>query len=156
MNVGFRAFTSADALTIRNAMPFNFSQDVKGLVAFDKDNFETLAVLVAQDWTFTTVQVHQVILKSMVIRHGWFQEIADWLFHRANRLKLLAPILSNNEDALSLNKKLGFEEVFRIENGYDYDVDIILMELKPENANGKLWNPTKLNVVTNDIQTEVA
>jgi hypothetical protein len=144
MKVGFRAFTPADALTIRNAMPFNFSQDVKGLVAYDKDTFETLAVLVAQDWTFTTVQVHQVILKSLVIRHGWFQEIADWLFLRANRLKLLAPIIANNEQALSLNKKLGFTEVVRIKDGYDYDVDIVLMELVPENANANLWKPKKL------------
>lgn len=144
MRVGFRSFTPEDAYTIKNAMPFNFSQDVKGLVAFDRDTYDTVAVLVAQDWTFTTVQVHQVILNKMVIRHGWFQEIADWLFHRASRLKLLAPIIADNEQALSLNRKLGFEEIFRIEDGYDLDKDIVLMELRPENANPRLWNPTKL------------
>lgn len=143
MNVGFRDFTESDMLTIRNAMPFNFSQDAMGIVAFDQDNYETVAVLVAQDWTFTSVQVHQVILKPMVIRHGWFQEIGDWLFLRAHRSKLLAPVISDNETALKLNKKLGFEEVHRIKDGYDFDRDIVLLELKPENVNERLWKPSK-------------
>lgn len=142
MNVGFRPFSPADGLTIKQSMPFNFSQDVKGLVAFNKDTFETLAVLVAQDWTMTTVQVHQVILNPMVIRHGWFQEIAEYLFVYAGRWFLMAPVLSNNQKAIRLNEKLGFKQMITLENAFDIDVDIVLMKLMPEDVNPKYWEPS--------------
>lgn len=142
MNVGFRAFAPADQLTIKQAMPFNFSQDAKGLVAYDKDTFETLAVLVAQDWTMTTVQVHQVVLKPMVFRHGWFQEIAEWLFARAGLLYLLAPVLSDNLKAMAINEKLGFKEVFQLDDAYDLNVHIVVMQLHPENVNPRYWKPS--------------
>lgn len=142
MNVGFRPFSPADGLTIKQSMPFNFSQDVKGLVAFNKDTFETLAVLVAQDWTMTTAQVHQVILNPMVIRHGWFQEIAEYLFVHAGRWFLMAPVLSNNQKAIRLNEKLGFKQMITLENAFDIDVDIVLMKLMPEDVNPKYWEPS--------------
>ena len=144
MNVAFRPFAYADGLTVKQSMPFNFSQDVRGIVAYDKDTFDTLAVLVAQDWTHTTVQVHQVILKTMVIRHGWFQEISEWLFTAANRIKLLAPVVDDNVKALGVNEKLGFKEILRIEDGFALGKDLILMELKPEDVPARYWTPRRL------------
>lgn len=143
MKVGFRPFTEADALTIRQNMPFTFSEGTNGIVAFNKETHATLAVLVATDWTFTTCQVHQVILNPMVIRHGWFHEIGRWMFELANRTAIYAPTRSDNEKIVNFNKKLGFREVVRLKDGYDRGVDIVLMEMKPEDVNPSLWQPTK-------------
>lgn len=132
MKVRFRPFVEADLLTILQKMPFSLSTNSAGIVAYDPDTAETLAVLVAQEWTFTACHVHQVVLRPFVMRHGWFEEIARWLFTTGSRLKLYATVPSNNSRALSLNKKLGFKEVARLEQAYDKDIDFILMELKRE------------------------
>lgn len=141
MKVVFRAFTEADRLTIEQAMPFTFSDSTNGVVAYDFETAETLAVLVAQEWTYSSVQVHQVILNPLVIRHGWFQQIGDWLFTRAHRLALYAPVPSNNERAVKINRKLGFRVVTRLKDAYDRGVDVVLMELRPEFTSERYWKP---------------
>jgi hypothetical protein len=132
VKVKFRTFVEADLLTIRQRMPFSHSENSAGIVAYDPETHETLAVLVAQEWTYTCCYVHQVILKTFVIRHGWFEEVAKWLFTQANRLKLFALVPSDNTMATKLNTKLGFKELIRLEQAYDHDTDFILMELKRE------------------------
>ena len=149
MKVAFRPFAPADQLTIRQVMPFQFGEGTNGIVAYNADTHRTLAVLVAQEWTFTSCTVHQVILNPMVIRHGWFQEIADWLFDRANRVALYAPVPSDNTKALKFNEKLGFREVCRLKDAYDHGIDFVIMELRPEHANQKLWQRQTLQEVVN-------
>lgn len=149
MKVGFRPFVAADQLTIRQVMPFTFGEGTNGIVAFNRETHRTLAVLVAQEWTYTSCTVHQVILNPLVIRHGWFQEIADWLFIRAKRLALYAPVPSDNVKALKFNAKLGFKEVCRLKDAYDHGVDFVIMELRPEDANEKLWQQQVLQEVVN-------
>jgi hypothetical protein len=41
---------------------------------------------------------------------------------------------SNNTKSLKFNKKLGFVEVFRIEDGFDEGVDYVIQELRKENC----------------------
>jgi hypothetical protein len=149
VKVGFRPFVAADQLTIRQVMPFTFGEGTNGIVAFNRETHRTLAVLVAQEWTYTSCTAHQVILNPLVIRHGWFQEIADWLFDRANRIALYAPVPSNNERAIKFNEKLGFREVIRLKDAYDRGIDFVIMELRPENANPKLWQRQELPDVVN-------
>jgi hypothetical protein len=134
VKVLFRPFAPADLLTIKQAMPFSASENMNGIVAYDQDTFETLAVLVAQEWTHTACYVHQIVLKTFVMRHGWFEEIAEWLFTIAGRLKLYALVPGDNKKALSLNKKLGFKEKVTLEQAYDYDVDFVLMELNRDDC----------------------
>jgi hypothetical protein len=147
VNVNFRPFVPADLLTIKQAMPFSASENMNGIVAYNRDNCETLAVLVAQEWTYTCCYVHQVILKTFVIRHGWFEETAKWLFSQANRLKLYALVPSDNDRAAKLNAKLGFKELIRLEQAYDVDEDFILMELKREEC--PYWKQPEMAEVVN-------
>jgi hypothetical protein len=121
-------------LTLKQVMPFSVSENMNGVVAYDPTTAETLAILVAQEWTFTSCYVHQVILKTFVIRHGWFEEVANWMFTEANRLQVYALVPSNNDKALSLNGKLGFKEKAVLEQAYDRDIDFVLMELKAEDC----------------------
>jgi hypothetical protein len=104
-------------LTLKQVMPFSVSENMNGVVAYDPTTAETLAILVAQEWTFTSCYVHQVILKTFVIRHGWFEEVANWMFTEANRLQVYALVPSNN-----------------VEQAYDRDIDFVLMELKAEDC----------------------
>lgn len=149
MKVGFRSFAPADLLTMKEALPFSASENQAGIVAYDIDTYETLAALVAQDWTQTACFVHQVILNPMVLRHGWFSEIGDWLFDRANRIVLYAGVLSNNERSLKFHSKIGFTEVCRLKDAYDYGVDMVILELRVETVNPKLWQRQTLKKVVN-------
>jgi len=134
VNVHFRPFYPEDVLTVRSQMPYAMTEATRGIVAYDADTSETLAVFVAEDWTQTACSVHQVILKSMVLRHGWFEEIADYMFTRAERKKLFAVVPDVHEKALRLNEKLGFRQVARLEDAVAEGIDYIVLELKREDC----------------------
>ena len=137
MNVAFRALVPEDMYTVNMFMPFAANAQTRGIVATD-DN-KPVAFFIAQEWTHTSAQVHQIILKSMVIRHGWFEEIADWMFNEANRIKIIGLVPSDKEKAVSMNQKLGFTELCRITDGYDHGIDYVVMELKREDC--PYWTP---------------
>lgn len=144
MKVNFRPFVTADLMTVRQQMPFSLSQGTRGFVAYNPDTAETLAIFVAQEWTGTAAQVHQVILNPMVLRHGFYQEISDYMFSRAGRKLLLATVPSDNRKALSLNRKLGFTEVARIKDGFDMGRDMVIMQLRREDLPLKFWKQSEL------------
>jgi hypothetical protein len=134
MKVRFRAFVPADVLTVREHMPYALTEATTGIVAYNPDTTETLAVFVAEDWTQTSVSVHQVIVKTMVLRHGWLQEIADFIFTKAGRKKMYAVVPDVHAKAISLNEKIGFQQVARLDDAVAEGIDYLVMELKRENC----------------------
>lgn len=134
MKVGFRKFVPADAFTVKQKMPYALTESTTGIVAFDKDTAETLAVFMAENWTATSVSVHQVILNSMVLRHGWLEEIANYIFTQAGRKKMYAVVPDGHTKALSLNEKIGFQQVARLDDAVDEGIDYLVLELKRENC----------------------
>ena len=145
MKVKFRAFVPVDAVTVRTKMPYAMTEATTGIVAYEADTSETLAVFLAEDWTQTAVSVHQVILNTMVLRHRWLEEIGHYVFTQAGRKKMFAVVPDNHAKALSLNEKIGFERVARLEDAYAEGVDYIVMELKRENC--PYWVPSALEQV---------
>jgi RimJ/RimL family protein N-acetyltransferase len=139
MNVLFRSLCQGDMPVVCELIPMNVTSDTSGIVAYDERTDKLLAVFVAQDWTATSVQAHQVILSPMVLRHGFFEECANYIFTKAARLKMYGIVPSNNEKAISVNEKVGFEELIRLKDACDVGVDYVLMELKRENC--PYWKP---------------
>lgn len=132
---------------MKQAMPFTATEHQNGIVAYNAENHDTLGVLVAQEWTHTTCIVHWVILNKFILRHGFLEEIANWLFTTAFRTKIYAPVNSDNEASLSVCEKLGFKEKTVLEDAYDDGVDIVLMELKREDC--PYWTQPELGKVAN-------
>lgn len=145
VKIVFRPLIPDDIITVQRYLPFVFNPSTRGIVAYDQNTHLTAAVFIAQEWTKTSVQVHQVIIRPMVIRHGWFEEIADFMFNRAGRLKLYALVPDNNPRALAVNEKCGFVEKARLEDAYDIGVDYIVMELKREDC--PFWHQVTLKEV---------
>lgn len=109
-------------------MPYFPTETTRGFVAYDENTAETAAVFIADNWTHNAVFGHHVILKTMVLRHGWLEEIADYVFNTAGRLKMFVGIRSDNEASLSMCRKIGFVQVACLTQAYADDVDYIIME----------------------------
>ena len=134
MKVAFRAFAPADALTVRQHMPYALTEATTGIVAYNPDTADTLAIFIAEDWTQTAVSVHQVILHTMVLRHRWLEVIAEFIFTQAGRKKMYAVVPDNHTKAISLNEKIGFQQVARLDDAVAEGTDYLVMELKRENC----------------------
>ena len=144
MNVRFRPFVQADLMTVRQHMPFSVAEGTRGFVAYDPDTAKTLGIFIAQEWTATAVQVHQVILNPLVLRHGFYQEVSEFIFQKAGRQMMLATVPSDNRKALSINRKLGFREVARIKDAFDFGRDMVIMQLRREDLPLRFWKAAEL------------
>lgn len=134
MKVKFRAFAPCDLVTVRKHMPYAMTEATTGIVAYDMETSETLALFMAEDWTQTACSVHQVIIKTMVLRHKWFEEIANYLFTQAGRKKVFTVVPDGHKKALQLNEKLGFQQVARLSDAVAEGIDYLVLELKREDC----------------------
>lgn len=126
-----------DELT--RTLPLVRQEDTRGIASVDPDTGELWGAVVCEDWTVTAVSCHIVILKSRAFRDGLHRELPEYVFNQAGRIKIMGLVPADNDKALKLNKHFGFKELFRIEEGYDWGIDYVVMELRREDC--PYWTP---------------
>lgn len=118
-----------------------FVEDTKGIIAVDEREKKVVAGCIMNNWTYSSVQVHFWIDKPMVLRHGFLEEIARYVFDVAHKDLMIGLVPADNEEALKLDKHIGFKETHRIKGGYMYDIDYVIMEARREDV--LRWLPVK-------------
>lgn len=119
---------------VTKELPVALCEGVKGIVAVDTDTNAPVGVAVMDSWTYTTVQVHFAVMRPMVLKHGFLEEIADYVFNVCSKIKMIGLVPADNEKALKLDKHIGFKELYRLKDGYDFGVDYVIMELTRADA----------------------
>lgn len=138
MKVEFREFHGpSDWGLVQEHMPLKRVEDTGGIVAVDAETNETVAMVVMDSWTWNSVQIHQIVINPLVLRHGFFEEVADYVFNVAEREIMIGLVPSDNDKALSMNKKIGFEEVARIKDGVNFGIDIVILQMHKTQC--KFW-----------------
>lgn len=114
----------------RRASP-ELTSRTRGVVA-QSETGTILAAAVFDSWTYTSGQVHVAIENVAAIRHGFVYECMDYFFNTCDKKVLIGLTPSNNVKSLKFNRHLGFREVYRVKDGYDYGVDYVVQELRKE------------------------
>lgn len=102
-------------------------EDSVGLMAYDDSGIA--GACIADSFTVTTCIVHLGVKNPLILKHGFLEEIANYLFLARDRHKVIGIVPSDNAKALKLNKHIGFEEVARLRDFYDIGVDYVILEL---------------------------
>lgn len=131
----FRGLTPAtDWDWINDRVAIQRCEDTGGIMAVDEITGKTLAAVVFDNKTQNSIQVHMVIDKPMVFRHGFMNCVCDVLFNVLGVTRLYGLVPANNEKAVKLNKHLGFTVKATLEEAYEIGVDYLIMEWKRENC----------------------
>ena len=116
---------------IRERARCHITLSSKGVIAIDK-NGVPCAALVLDSWTPTGGQFHIAVENPMVIRHGFFHAGFRYFYQTCGKLVLTAMTPADNDRALKLAKRVGFRETHRIKDGYNYGVDMVVLEMRKE------------------------
>ena len=108
------------------------TKSTRGVIAWDKG--EIVAATIFDTWTVTSGQIHVIIENPMVLRHRYIEECMNYFFNDCNKEIMIGLTPSVNEKALKFNEHLGFEELFRIEDGVDFRIDMVVQELRKHNC----------------------
>lgn len=83
---------------------------------------------VLDNWLKGSVQIHLVVVRPIVARHGFPEAVFNAAFGE-DRPMVLGWVPSVKTKALKLNKHLGFNEIHRLDEGFSPGVDYVLMQL---------------------------
>lgn len=104
-----------------------FCDDMRGVIAI-RDEF-IVGAMIADSWTYTSVQVHNAITDPICFKHGIHIKFADYVFNTCGRSQMIGLVPSDNKKALKLNLHYGFKEVTRLPDAYRDGVDYVIMRL---------------------------
>lgn len=132
MSYTFLPLSSATWPTVATVLGLRPTLDTRGIMARNNKTGEIDAVVVFQNFTHSSAQVHQMIENPMVLRHGFFTEVVEYIYNTAGLKVMIGLVPSDNERALRFNEKLGFSETHRIKDGFNEGVDMVVMEARRE------------------------
>ena len=135
MDIYFRAFHGpSDWGWVQQHLPLKRIEDTGGIVAIDREKNETVAACVLDTWTENSVQAHLIMTTPMVVRHGFFEEVTDYVFNVAGRGLMIGLVPENNEAALSVDAKIGFRECARVPDAVSEGVGIVILTMTPDDC----------------------
>lgn len=117
------------------------SEDTKGIVAYK--NRDIVAAIALDNWSFNSVTIHVAIDDPYVMRYGFLEECFEYIFSTCDKGVLIGITPADNARALKFNRHLGFEEIYRVQDGYKIGVDYVIQQLRRENCrylNGQKGN----------------
>jgi RimJ/RimL family protein N-acetyltransferase len=117
-------------------------EDTKGIVAIDDGRLCAIAIL--DTWTANSCQIHIWIDNPLVLKHGFAEEVFEFIFTQGKREVVIGVTPENNTRALKFIKHIGFEEIGRIPEGHEKGVDFILTVMRKSNCK---WLKPRLRVV---------
>lgn len=120
----FRGTTPADVALYCEKTGYLAGDDFKGVVC--EDNGRVLGVVGYDTWTPNAVSMH-VWLDNMKAISGraFLREVFDYPF-RHGRTLVVATTPADNTACLAFTKWIGFKELFRIPDGWDKGVDMVV------------------------------
>ena len=131
--MNFTAITPRDlGYMPQNARPI-MCADTKGIMAVDEEGIPQ-AICVLDSWSFNSCQIHIWIENAFVLKHGFAEEVFNYIFNTCGRNVVIGVTPDNNVKALKFIKHIGLEEVCRIKDGYAEGVDYIITEIRRENC----------------------
>lgn len=143
MNIEFIALEPRrDWMLVSRKLGLRYVDDTKGILAVDVEKFEPVAGVVLNNWTYNAVQAHFWVDNPFVLRHGFLEEVANYIFNTAGKNLIIGFVPADNEEALKLDKHIGFRETYRIPGGYMYDVDYVILEATREDL--ARWLPAEV------------
>jgi hypothetical protein len=102
--------------------------DTQGVVVYDNAG-HIKAAAVFDSFTVDACCFHMAIDNPLVIRDGFFNQIAEYLFITCNRDRVFCHIAGDNKKALRLARKAGFTQSAVVSDGRAKGVDLIIFRM---------------------------
>ena len=117
-------------------------EDTCGIVAIGDDG-AIQAAAVFDSFTPTTCMTHMAIDNPRVLKYGMLVEVANYLFLTRERERIFGSTPSDNAKALKFNKHIGWEELYRVENGFRVGVDSVIQVMTKDSCPWLLDKPAE-------------
>lgn len=88
------------------------------------------AMVCYDSWTPASVQLHVYVPVPKSMSRTFIREALSYPFVQCGREVLVGVTPGDNAAALQFNRRIGFVEKYRIRDGWDSGVDVVIQELR--------------------------
>lgn len=127
------AMTDTDKKVFCKLLDYHKTEQLKGIKQVEEDGRIT-AIVGFDDWTANSAQMHVWIESPQAMNRTLIVECLRYLFITCDRGIAIGVTPCNNEPALEFNRRLGFNRLVTIKDGYALGTDIAIQELRRENC----------------------
>lgn len=126
--IQFEALSKGNWPWVKANTNLALSELTRGIVATDATG-EYVACAIFENWLPNSVTMHLRIDNPMVLRRGFFEEIAKYVFDDCGKGVLLALYSAENREAINLGLRSGFTEVSRIPDAWREGIDMVVHKM---------------------------
>ena len=135
MKIEFRLFNGpSDWGWVKSHVPLLRVQDTCGIMAIDTEKNETVGAAIFDNFLHNSAQGTFIVTTPMVLKHGFLEEIADFIFEHCGKDYIYALVQDGNKKAIKLNHHLGFRQIFRMPEGFGKGVDFLVLSLHKDDC----------------------
>ena len=135
MNVVYVAFDGPTHWDwIQKRHPFLRVTDTCGFMAVDGETAEPIAAAIFDTFMHNTAQVSMIIDNMAAVKHGFIEEMAQFLFDGYGKDYAYCKVSANNTKSLRITKRAGFKEVGRLSGAGLNGCDHILFEMHKDDC----------------------
>lgn len=122
--------TTQDIVTFAGLVRYSPSANFKGIKLIRNG---LIRAMVGYDhWTPNSVQMHICIVDKKAITKDFIKEGFKYPFITGGRGVVIGCTPADNEEALEFNRRLGFRETYRVKDGWEEGVDVVIQEMRRE------------------------
>lgn len=104
------------------------SEDVQCIGRRSENDHALIGVVAFNGFTGAICQMHVAGDGNWITRE-LIRASFDYPFRQLGLASVIAPVAGNNKRALKMDKHFGFTEVYRIRDGYERHVDLVLLQM---------------------------
>ncbi len=146
MKIEFRKFNGPyDWGWVQSKVPMKRVEDTHGIMAIDSDKNKTVGAAIFDNVMANSAQLTLIMDTSLLIKHGFLDEIADYAFNNLQLEYLYAIVAENNERSLRICRRWGWVEQMTMPDAYAKGVDMIVFQLHRDDALN--WDNVKMRRV---------
>lgn len=124
------ASTMDDVEIFSQLVQYNPGKNFKGIKLIKDGVVEAMAGY--DHWTPNSVNMHMYVRDPKSITRAFVREVFRFPFEIGGRGLVIGVTPSDNAAALDLNKHVGFRETYRVKDGWDVGVDMVVQEMRKE------------------------
>lgn len=128
LSVTIRALQKPDWDWVQTRVGCILCEDTDGVMALR--GRDLVAASIFDQFSETSCFCHLVMEDPFVIRSDFLFYSFAYPFWARNKELLVGCTPADNKEALRLNKKMGFREVYRIPEAYKKGVDLVIQEMR--------------------------
>lgn len=134
MNVQFYPLdVKRDWHWVSQNLPVSLMDCTKGIIAVDvssPDDEKRVGCVVLDSWTYSAVTSHIYMKSPMLIRHGFLEEVAEYVYGTCGKTLMIGLVAGDLPEVLKFDKKIGFREIAVIEDGVDVGIPMHVLSMR--------------------------